>query len=85
MIAIHSYTNGASEYVYGYDAFGRRISATENNVTRDFIYDGLDVITELNGSSGLTKYYTRCTGLGGGIGDIAAECSPTKAGGVMHC
>ena len=55
------------------DALGKRVKAIEDNITRFFIYDGLDSIAELDNSGDLNKYYIRGTGLGGGIGDIIAE------------
>ena len=60
---------------YEYDVFGRRTKATEDGVPRYFVYDGLDVVVELNNSGAVTKRYVRGIGLGGGIGDIIAEVS----------
>jgi RHS repeat-associated protein len=65
------------DYTYAYDPFGRRISATENGVTRHFAHDGLDCITELDSNANVKKWFLRGTGLGGGIADIIAEVSPT--------
>jgi RHS repeat-associated protein len=67
----------AGDYAYSYDPFGRRISATEEGVTRYFVHDGLDCIAELNSTPSVTKWYVRGSGLGGGIGDIIAEVRPT--------
>jgi RHS repeat-associated protein len=66
----------AGDYAYSYDPFGRRISATEDGVTRYFAYDGLDSMTELDASANVTKWYLRGSGLGGGIADIIAEITP---------
>jgi RHS repeat-associated protein len=64
-------------YSYAYDPFGRRISATEDGVTRYFAYNGLDFIAELDSNANVKKWYLRGSGLGGGIGDIIAEVRPT--------
>jgi RHS repeat-associated protein len=69
----------AGDYAYSYDPFGRRISATEDGVTRYFAYDGLDCIAELDSNANVKKWYLRGTGLGGGIGDVIAIQYPASS------
>lgn len=42
---------GAATASFGYDAFGRRSSATVSGSTTSFLYDGLNIIQELTGAS----------------------------------
>jgi RHS repeat-associated protein len=42
---------GAATAGFGYDAFGRRSSATVSGSTTSFLYDGLNIVQELTGTS----------------------------------
>jgi RHS repeat-associated protein len=43
---------------FGYDSIGRRVSRSLNGVSRSFLYDGRNVIQELNGSAVVAKLLT---------------------------
>jgi RHS repeat-associated protein len=52
--------NGTSlDSSYKYDAGGRRIEKTINGTTTKYLYDGADIVLEMNGSDVATAYYIR--------------------------
>ena len=43
--------SGAVSASFGYDAFGRRVSKTIGSSTTNYLYDGLNPVQELSGST----------------------------------
>jgi RHS repeat-associated protein len=50
-------TNGALAEAYGYDGLGRRVFIAEGGVTNWMVYDGNQVVAEVDGSGQLKKTY----------------------------
>lgn len=46
--------NGGTAATFSYDPFGRRLSATINGVTKQYLYDGLNVFQELDANLDVT-------------------------------
>jgi len=42
----------------GYDAFGRRVCKTANGVTTEYLWDGANLVMELDGSGNPIREYS---------------------------
>jgi len=56
-------TNGVAAEQYGYDAAGRRIFIVQGGTTNWMVYDGNQVVAEVDGSGNLKKAYVNGTGI----------------------
>ena len=59
---LNSYTNGVTKVSYSYDGNNLRQSKTVDGVTTNHIWDGSDMVMEINGTD-VNKYYRGATGL----------------------
>jgi len=71
-----TFTNGASNASYAYDAFNRRVSKTVNGVTTYFIYDADEVIAEYDSTNSLLAEYV--------YGDSIDEVLTMERGGSTY-
>ncbi len=63
-------TGTVPDFHYGYDGEGKRISSTNGSSTTNYLYDGMDVVLERNGSGDPVASYLRNPYAAGGIGGI---------------
>ena len=68
-------TNGASAESYAHDAFGRRVRTANASETNYCVYDGAQVIADVNGTGGLVRTYV----WGPGIDNLLAMTVYTGA------
>jgi len=68
LIQIKDSTN-AETASFTYDALGRRQTKTVNGVSTDFMYDGVNIVQELNGASPINNY------ISGGVDQVFVQQS----------
>jgi len=68
-----SSTGIVSEFHYGYDGEGKRILTTNGSSITNYLYDGMDVVLERNGSDDPVISYLRNPHAAGGIGGIISS------------
>jgi RHS repeat-associated protein len=56
-------TNGATAESYGWDALGRRVFISQGSATNYMVYDGQQVIADVNATGGLVRSYAWAPGI----------------------
>ncbi len=72
---LKSVTSATSAVEYSYDVLGRRISRVENGITNYFVYDGGQVVADLDENENILRSYT----WGAGIDNLLAFTDHTTS------
>jgi RHS repeat-associated protein len=65
--------SGSQSASFSYDAVGRRIEKTINGVTTQYLYDGLDIVKEMDGTGATKAWYVRTLNIDEPLARIEAD------------